>query len=67
MPVLNHSGNVLDEVSDAIDHGGSGLRSSVSSLTPIPYRLVSQRPQRQALGRRIRVRRNKGQKLVQTV
>lgn len=27
MPALNRSGNVLDEVSDAVDHGGSRLHS----------------------------------------
>ena len=71
MPALDRSGNVLDDVSDAVDDGGSRLHSScfvtyLQSLTGLIDR-ISQRHQRQALGRRVRVRRNKGQGLVQTV
>lgn len=42
MPALNHSGNVLDEVSDAVDHGRSRLYLSFSLLTfDPPHRLAS--------------------------
>lgn len=36
MPALNRSGNVLDQVSDAIDHGGSRLPTVSFVTNPRP-------------------------------
>lgn len=56
MPALNHSGSILDEVSDAVDDGEPGLGLLCSLLTDPLYRFISQRSQREALERGVRVR-----------